>query len=240
MNKKEEFKDKFKIIEEYIYEITNSSQDEYFKNVLKEASKRREVIKNYKQEIEGYYNLRNVLSHKKELGEDMISGINNEIVENVTKIVKKIKEPPTAKEVFGKKVIETKLDENLLDVLDTMKDIENGPYTHIPVRDNGRFVGVLSDASIANWLGSGNNVEINKKTTISDIRDFITDLPNERFDFVEDSDSAYKVKNKFSNYIKNERRLGVIYVTDGGDRDKPFVGVATAWDLESDKVKQML
>ncbi len=40
--------------------------------------------------------------------------------------------------------------------------------------------------------------------------------------------------------ILNKTYYMTVFITDNGDRDKPFVGVTTAWDLEMDEVKRML
>jgi len=46
-------------------------------------------------------------------------------------------------------------------------------YTHVPVYDNGKFIGILSETSIFNWQCEVNEAHINlKNMKVGDIKDF--------------------------------------------------------------------
>jgi len=57
--------------------------------------------------------------------------------------------------------------------LNELKIMKDKVYTHVPVYDNGKFIGILSETSIFNWQCEVNEAHINlKNMKVGDIKDF--------------------------------------------------------------------
>lgn len=114
-----------------------------------------------------------------------------------------------------------------------MKEMNRKTFTHAPVMENGKMVGVFSENTVFAYLVKEKQSLIDEETTIENFKDFIgfDDHPSERFIFVSSGSTASEVREIFSNAVKDGIRIGMIFVTASGKQEEGLLGVITAWDL---------
>ena len=222
------FFDLFKEIEDYLLKIVRE-EIRSFPNLISKACEIRPSIRKYSGELNDLSLIRTLLAHKKR--ENLIL-IPDTTIKKTKAILNYIKNPPTVLKKFGKKVFTCKLEDSLLEIIKVMKE---RVYTHIPVYsysdlNEKEFVGVLSESSIMNWLADKKEISL-KNVKIEELVEFLNKQPNECFDFVNKDEDAYKIKERFLKEVKDQKRIGAIFITKNGNKDEELLGIITAWDL---------
>ena len=106
-------------------------------------------------------------------------------------------------------------------------------YTHIPILEDERVVGVFSENTLLSYMMRDTIVEIDDNATFGLMADL---LPlkaheSETFGFVAQTDFAYDIAERFKASLKDQERLGMLFVTAHGKPNERLLGIITAWDL---------
>ena len=124
---------------------------------------------------------------------------------------------------------------NLSDkVLDTMKDMNEKNYTHIPIYDetNKHLVGIFSENSIFQYILEDKIIEIDENTTFSDIKHCIDiKFSKDIVKFVAKDKLYDEVVNEFISEFKNKNRLSCVMITQNGKSSEKVIGIITSWDI---------
>ena len=236
----DKFLQKFQHFERSLKSFVKSCDEERFPDSLKKASKLNTCIKNNFSLISDLNALRNVLSHQ-ERGKYIVS-INKIVIGELEKLTKAIDKPPSVISVFGKKVEQATLSDEISRVMKVMHD---NTYTHIPVWEHktnygnveqfaGKMIGVFSYSSFFEWLAKRKESEENPTFTkrfMADIDIKYLNSPAVNFDFVPEDKSVYEIPPIFDKYTKQSKRLDCLLITKNGKRNEDITGIITSWDL---------
>lgn len=189
------------------------------------------VIRAYKNDLREYAELRNAIVHQT-TEEVIIAEPHTQAVENFQKIYDIIIKPPTAYDIASKPVEHCNAIALIADVIRIMTV---KVYTHIPVLEDGKFVGVFSEATVTRWLADSAEKDgfVLDKTQIGELKDYYNDPENTFccYRFVSRGYDAYKIKDDFLYLVNKKWRLGAVFVTDSGKKTDKIIGIITSWDL---------
>lgn len=109
------------------------------------------------------------------------------------------------------------------------KTMEEKVYTHVPIIKRNKFIGTFSENTVVKLYNQHKDKD---NLLVKDIKDTL-DLEEgtEKFEFLDPSVRYYEIVELFQNYISKGKRLGVIYLTKGGEKSGNIQGIITAWDL---------
>ena len=182
------------------------------------------------------YGLRNVFAHA-----DMdkyIADVNDLAFAEIDKIIGMLDNPPKAIDIFEGDVFIARFNDNMGVVLRKMKD---NLYTHIPVYDNGKFIGILSETTILEWLAENINEggeAYFAKQKVADVNLRYLHPKTNQCEFIKQSTSIFEIYKMFEDAIYGKNRLGAVLITKNGTKDEKPLGIITAWDLP--KLKEYL
>ncbi len=229
MKNAENFLKIFKTLEDCLRKQINESTYIPFTKLVEKLSKQNPVINEYKSDLWELAELRNAIVHSP--AEVLLADVTDFTVELISKITQQIINPPTAYDIASKPVYCCQLDDSLLIQIKFMKE---KTFTHVPVYEGEKFIGVLSESSIFNWLSDA----VKRDFFIFDmkVRDLgkyldIYNRPNEYFEFVKKDENAFLIKQWFTEAIKERKRLGAVFVTEDGTKEGKMLGIITAWDI---------
>lgn len=178
----------------------------------------------YKDEIEMYKNLRNILSHNLCKGRiqftqkliDEIKVTLNEITASIEKL--KIS-----------KVFKCSYED---EVLKAIKEMHECDYTSIPIVEEDRVIGFFSESILFRIIAEGQIID--KSTTFNDIRLYTAiqdDVHNRSYEFITPDTPRNKALHIISKAQSNQYRIDVLFVTSDGTAQGNLLGLITPWDL---------
>ena len=229
MKNSKEFIKIFNALEHYLNKLVNKPCYLRFSELLEEASKINPAVREYANDLREFAELRNAIVHAP-TGK-IIAEVFSSTVEKFKKIYKRIKTPLKAYEIASRPVYCCDLDDSLSLQIKVMR---RKTYTHVPVYHGDLFIGVLSESSIFNWLSDLTRLDLDfNKLKVKDIKKYLSiqNRPNEYFKFVSKHANAYLIKQWFNESIRENKRLGAVFVTQTGAKDEKILGIITAWDL---------
>ena len=204
---------KYDKLEECIDELRNRRYNPY----LKEYS----FIKFCRQ-------LRNINAHNLN---DNYYLITDETITKLEKVLYEVKHPFRVENKATKNIYSKTLNDK---VLDTMKDMNEKSYTHIPIysEDNKNLVGIFSENSLFQYIMDDEIIEITDKTNFSDIINCIDlNKSKEIVKFVS-RDKLYDDEvNDFITEFKKGSKLSCVMVTNSGSSNEKVIGIITSWDI---------
>lgn len=186
--------------------------------------------------IEACKEMRNILQHEKAQfkGEAVdYFAPTEEIIEILRNIIERIKNPELVKEISIplNKIYSKKLDDF---ISPAMKEMSEKIYTHIPILDdNNVVIGVFSENTIFSYLLDEKIIEISEKMTFKNLEKYL-DVDkhlSEIFKFVKRNTTIIEAKKIFENELNENKKIGMVFITERGKKDEPILGIFTPWDL---------
>jgi len=238
-NEADKFLNLFKILEEVIRDECqkkgiDARNEVSIGQLINKLSEKNNIIKRHKNELDIIRDIRNILTHKSGKVYKNLITPSPEVTDNLENIIREIKNPP---QIYNSPIC-IKKDKmycrNLYDnIYETIKEMTNKLYTHVPIIENGKLIGVFSENTILDIVNSDGKVIIDETMKFEEIKEFIK-IENhsmERFEFIAKDKNIYEVEEMFEKYFKQNKRIGCIYITDKGKKDEKIIGMLTAWDV---------
>ncbi len=178
--------------------------------------------------------LRNLLTHNANLGGVPVAEPSGPLMDAMQEVLDFVRKPPLALEFAtrGEQVMKATTQHKVMRVMDVMD--KNG-FSHIPVMNNGAFLGVFSSGVIMRYLLGSRGEGITPDTTIGDLRDYIAvEKHAENYEFVSKDTSYLTVRDMFEKVKGRNQRVSVIFITENGKQDQKLLGVLTPWDVLGD------
>ncbi len=124
----------------------------------------------------------------------------------------------------------TSLNANVVEVMQIMND---KTFTHIPIMDGEKLIGVFSENTILTYLVHHKDAIFLKDTKMEEFKEFIglDKHPSECFEFVSRDNLLIDIEILFQERLKKRKRIAVIYITQNGKPDEKLLGMITAWDV---------
>lgn len=228
----EAFIERFQDLEKLLKQVAGSNDEERFPSVLKKVADRNAYIsKNYSLILD-LNSLRNVFVHQGR--GKYIAKINNFALEELSKLIKTLKNPPSVISEFNQNVYQAKTTDFIASVMNTMRE---KIYTHVPVWENEEFIGVFSYTSFFEWLSERQNRGVKSisftKRFMDDINKKYLNPPNVNFQFIGELKNLYEIPSMFEDATKKRERLDCLFITQNGKRGEKIKGIITSWDLGS-------
>lgn len=224
----------FQRLENLLKQATSSSDKTEFYTALKRAADKNVYINKNYHLMEDLYALRNVFSHR-ERGK-YIAKISDFVIRELELLINSLKNPPTVISKFKVEVYKATINDDIPLVMRIMSD---KTYTHVPVWDNNKFVGVFSYTSFFEWLADrqrNENTEITfTKKIMGDINQKYLNSPCVNYQFIKEAYNLYEIPPMFDKATKQKKRLDCLLITQNGIKGEPLTGIITSWDLGSIK-----
>lgn len=202
-------------------------------SLLRMMADKNRIFSSYYRDLKTFADLRNLLVHNPYKGEaDPLLIPHEYIVRKYEEIKNSVLKPKKALSIAvpRSKIFITTLEENAVDVMQIMNSMT---FTHIPVIDGDRMIGVFSENTILSYLTHNKEGLITNEAKIKDFRDFIPfdKHASEYFEFIGRDALLSDVEDMFRLGLRERRRIAVIFVTETGKSTEKFLGMITAWDV---------
>lgn len=210
--------------------------DKYADHVylIQEVSRKNRVVARYQQELRAVAQLRNSIVHNPFRDADPIASTNEVVVTYYEHIRDSLLNPQTALSIAipAKLIYTVAPDENLNQVL---KHMDKNTYTHVPVIEDNKMTGILSENTLLSYLAENGDVIITEDMAVKELADYlpISAHRSETFVFLPRKASLGQVFSVFNEAIKKRQRIGMLFITEHGRQDEKPLGIITAWDLAS-------
>ncbi len=174
--------------------------------------------------------VRNLLSHHPEWNGEPLVMPSDALGAELSRVIAYLQKPPLAREYATlTRDILIAHQEDL--VLPLMRRMEQRGYSHVPVAENGRMIGVFSVGTAFRYLLHGG--QVNEKTPVSAFREL---LPVERhtgegYLFLPFDATCWEVRECFERRGKRNQRLAAVFLTEHGDPHERLLGMLTPWDV---------
>lgn len=235
MNEVIEFLDLYNKLEQVLKGRGSYYNDRYESPVLRYQNSAEG--KRYREEIETIRDVRNLLVHA-----PMMDGTNPvtpspSLIAKLREIIKSIESSKTAIDLstWAEHLITATLDSIVFDVMRTM---ESKGFSHVPVMNNDRMMGVFSKGTFFTYAISKGCKSLSPDTTLAAMRDLlpVRNHSSEYYEFTAEDTSKEEIVQRFDvSYKRNRSRLAAIFVTRGGNPNQELLGMITPWDVLGDK-----
>lgn len=179
-------------------------------------------------------NVRNVLAHNLMLNGSPLVRLNEALIPFLDRVVACIRRLPTASNILipCAEVFSCSLDSEIHQIVDVMLE---KVYSHVPVLDSyGKVAGVFSESTMLEMEKAG--IRNDGVTRMCDITSFLPSSFLEKhtaevFRFVPRNDPIAHLRHLSAEALKKHERIGMIFVTENGQRGEPLLGILTVWDI---------
>lgn len=117
-------------------------------------------------------------------------------------------------------------------VLPIMRIMEERSFTHIPILEDKRVIGIFSENTLLSHMIRNEISLIDDSTTFEEMAELlpIEAHASETFGFIARNALAAEVSAKFQASFAKGERLGMLFVTANGKPNERLLGIITAWD----------
>jgi hypothetical protein len=235
MNEVIEFLDLYNKLEQLLKGRGSYYNDRYESPVLRYQNSAEG--KRYREEIETIRAVRNLLVHV-----PLMDGTNPvtpspSLNEKLREIVNSVQNSKTAIDLstWAEHLITATLDSNVYDVMRTM---ESKGFSHVPVMNHDRMMGVFSKGTFFTYTISKGFTSLSPDITLAAMRDLlpVRNHSSEYYEFAAEDTSKEEIVQRFDvSYKRNRSRLAAIFVTRDGNPNQELLGMITPWDVLGDK-----
>ncbi len=189
-------------------------------------------LKKFKEDLDYCRVVRNFLTHNPKVGGVYPIIPSMEMIKLLQHCLEIVVNPPKAIDfaIPIERIYTAELNSNLFEVLKVMNSFT---YTHIPVVDNDKLVGIFSENTVFTYICNENSITIDENTKIKDFQKYLPldEHSTEFFAFLPETAFLYEVQELFKYNSGRKKLLTVIYITKNGKRNEKIIGMITPWDL---------
>ncbi|MBR3928742.1 MAG: CBS domain-containing protein [Clostridia bacterium] len=176
--------------------------------------------------------VRNLLSHSADV--DGVSPVTpaEPLIKCLKDVIAYLKKPILASERGA--TVQKLLKATVTDrVLWLTKKMEDRGYSHVPVLEKGKVIGVFSVSTFFSLGKDGKLNTINENTLIGEILPYISFANHsaERFLFASKDDTVIRIRSMFSSRKPGEKRVAGVFITHDGTENTRLVSYITPWDV---------
>ena len=184
------------------------------------------------EELDYCREVRNVLQHRQRLEGDYAVIPSEGMINAIRQIVERIERLPFAYDICVKT-------RDLLSagphdrIRPLIRSMARRGFSHVPVLEDGRVVGVLSERTLVSHILTDTIIEVGQEDTL-DIVARLLPLDahgSEVFGFASRDALATDVAGMFQEALEDKKRLGAVFVTQNGRPTERILGMLTSWDM---------
>ncbi len=186
----------------------------------------------FREELDVCREVRNLLTHSASIEGLPPVTPSQPLVDTLQSIIDYIQAPPMAMNVAtpSSKLLTTHPNQRVLGVMQKMKD---RGYSHVPVIDYGKFVGMFSVSTPFAHALENPSKGIGTDSRIGDFGRWleIDEHPTERFEFMARDTDLNVVRKAFDTVGSDRKRLAMTMITENDRQNETILGVITPWDV---------
>ena len=193
---------------------------------------RRPEFKQIREELDYCREVRNLLQHRKRLGESYPVEPSGAMLELLRSVVARVEAPPRARDIqvpFPEVLWKTPDDR----VRPTMLEMEGRGFSHIPILKNGVVQGVFSENTVFTCLLDGKLTGISEEMRFADLQVWLPPEKHrsESFRFIREDKLVDELSEMIEKAQARHDRIGLFFTTANGRATEPIRGILTAWDV---------
>jgi predicted transcriptional regulator len=192
-------------------------------------------LNHLKEDIDYCRVVRNFLVHNPKVNGEYAVTPSDKLVELMQHCVDYIKSPVRAMDYAIKinNMYTAGLTSRVLDVIRHMRI--NG-FTHVPIMENGRLIGVFSANVLFGYLADEGIDDITLDARVEQFVEHIAlqNHTNEYFIFMPKDSTLYEISRRFKIDAKTFKQLCAIFLTENGKPEERVLGMITPYSLLRD------
>jgi predicted transcriptional regulator len=202
--------------------------------LIKDMGRQNKLFRNHCDDLISFAELRNAIVHNpKNRDANPIAEPHDNIVKLYQDLLDKVTKPPLALNtvaIRANDIYKTSLENNALEVI---QEMNKHTYTHVPVLEDDKIIGVFSENTVFSYFASNEEVLLDKDALIKEFLDFIPfdKHESEYFEFVSKNTLLIDVEDIFREGLKDNKRIATVFITETGSEKEKLLGLITAWDL---------
>lgn len=190
------------------------------------------VFPKYRNEIAYCREVRNLLQHNPRVNGDFLVEPGDGMIKLLELLIGRIEQIPKCMDIAIPlaQVFSVGMEDS---VFQTMVSMKEHVYTHVPILENGRVIGVFSDNSIFSYPLEEEIISLDKNMTFQSIRKYLPldAHPTEKFRFIKQDSYVYEIEDVFEEAFHKNERIGMLFVTAHGKAEEKILGIITPWDV---------
>lgn len=228
MSNVEAFIDKYKQLEEVVRSTYGLNNNDSISHYLSKENK----FQRYRNEISYCQEVRNLIQHKQKFGDGFAVLPSQQMLNFIDRLIAQIKNRPKCYDVQIKikEVYWQTINGRVKEMMGVMRE---KVYTHVPILDNGKVIGVFDENSIFNYLADEEIIAIEDGLTVNDMKKYISleGRDMEEFIFYSATNYVEELEAEFDNSFRQGKRVGVAFITSTGKAHEDLQGIITPWDI---------
>ena len=226
----EQFIDKYKQLEMEIKRYYGKKAKEKGDTEIYYIEQRPE-FDNYKNGLSWCREIRNLLSHNTKVANAYPIEPSPQMIDFLEEVILKVRNRKTCMQVgvpFTDMYCRTINDT----VVDTIKEMRDKTYTYVPIVDGKKVIGIFDENALFCYVADNGIVDL-ENLSFEDLRDYIGLDGREMEVFIFHNKKTYvdDIKDEFQQQFDENKRIGVVFITEHGKRDESINRMLTAWDL---------
>ena len=228
MNNTEIFIEKYNQLELVVkttYQLSDSDSISYY---LTEQKR----FVSFKPQIKYCQSVRNLLHHNQKIQGKYSVIPSDEMLYFINELIDQISNRSKCYAIAIKtsQIYQCRLDDSIRKAMLEMKKFH---YTHVPILDNEKVIGVFDENVLFNFLIEDEIVEIDINTKFRDIKNYLNFENREMVDFLFFKSTAYvdELIEEFEKSFRRGKRVGLVFLTSTGSKNERITGIITAWDI---------
>lgn len=204
-----------------------------FTRRVQQLSRENELIKRYRDDLLLMADLRNLLVH-----ETYIDSINPvfqphiRLVQRFEDILQELLRPHAALDyaVPAERIYKAGMRDPVLQVI---HQVYKRGFSHVPVVEDGRIVGVFSESAVFAMLAEGGTQSLTADLKVEDLQAVMSlaRYKADRYQFIPPETPVFDAAAIFAQTVERGRRVAVVFITDNGKQDGRLLGMLTLLDI---------
>lgn len=197
---------------------------------IKEAAERHPAVRNFRDTLLDYADLRNDIVHKR-AGDDVIAEPHPEVVQQVRSIYDRLQDPPETDDLCTGTVATCQVQD---EVGPTIRGMRERDFSQLPVVDgDGEIIDLLTTDTVARWtadyLDDDDGVYLLEGSQVEEVLPYRED--GRDYHVLGRRQPLHEVVEQFSHYRNQGKFLDAVIVTHTGGPAPEPVGIFTWSDL---------
>ncbi len=201
-----------------------------FSQKVKILSGKDSVIRQFKDELLSFAELRNAIVHTPKLDGRVIAEPHERTVERLQEIFEKVSNPKKVITEFKAEISGATPDEFINGILE---QIDKKSFSQFPVFENDQVVELINTNTIARWLSHNLDNDGSILIEAVKVKDLLPHIEfKENYKFVSKHKNIYEAYDLFIKHIAaNGRNLDVLFITESGKKTEKLLGWITIADI---------
>lgn len=176
--------------------------------------------------------IRNLLSHNADDAGEPVVEPSKAMIDTLEQVIAHVKRPRWAID-FGTPREQIQFAHPNDRAIEVMHRMQKQGYSHMPVVDGRRFVGVFSAASLFIFIESHGFEALNGDLRIADLNAALgfETRRSEKYIFLPANATLLTVRDAFQRKNERNSRVAVVFITEDGESDQDILAMLTPWDV---------